>query len=77
MIDPVTGWFEIVQYNDKQAATIENLVDQTWLCRYPRLKIIIYVRVNELLGRVFKNYLIEKECGIKAKFDNTENPQEN
>ena len=28
IIHPATGWFEIVQYNDKQAATISNLVDQ-------------------------------------------------
>ena len=28
MIDPETGWFEIVHYNDKQAATIENLVEK-------------------------------------------------
>ena len=40
VIDPTTGWFEIVQYNNKQAATISNLVEQTWLCRYPHLKII-------------------------------------
>ena len=26
MIDLATGWFEIVSYNDKQAATIANLV---------------------------------------------------
>ena len=46
MIDPETGWFEIVRYNDKQAATIANLVGKTWLCRYPRPKIITYDRGN-------------------------------
>ena len=34
MIDPVTGWFEITQYNDKKAMTIENLVKTTWQVRY-------------------------------------------
>ena len=34
MIDPETGWFEIVQNNYKQSATIENLVENEWLCRY-------------------------------------------
>ena len=29
MIDMANGWFEIVQYNDKQAATIEKLVKKT------------------------------------------------
>ena len=36
MIDPITGWFEIVKYNDKQAATIEILVEKAWLLVYPR-----------------------------------------
>ena len=35
MIDPATGWFKILQFNDKQAATIENQLDQAWLLRYP------------------------------------------
>ena len=34
MIDPTTRWFEIIQYKGKQAGTIENLLEQTWLCRY-------------------------------------------
>ena len=37
VIDPVTGWFEIVQYDDKRAITIANLVETKWLSRYPRL----------------------------------------
>ena len=36
MIDPVTGWFEIVQYDDKTVITIANLVETTWLYRYSR-----------------------------------------
>ena len=36
MIDPVTGWFEIAQYNDKRAVYIANLVETTCLSRYPR-----------------------------------------
>ena len=36
MIDPVTGWFEITEYNDKRALSIVNLVETTWLSRYPR-----------------------------------------
>ena len=27
MIDPATGWFVILKYDDKQASTIENLVE--------------------------------------------------
>ena len=46
MIDPTSGWFEMVQYNNKQVSTIGNLVDQTWLCRYPRPTIITHDRGN-------------------------------
>ena len=34
MIDPVTGWFEIVRYDDKRAITTANFVETTWLSRY-------------------------------------------
>ena len=77
MIDLATGWFEIVQYNDKQAATIENLVEQTWLCLYPRPMITTYDQGVEFLGHAFKNYLIKNEYLIKAKCVTTENPQVN
>ena len=29
MINPVTGWFEIAQYDDKKAISIANLVETT------------------------------------------------
>ena len=35
MIDPVTMWFEVKQYSDKKAMTIENLVETNWMVRYP------------------------------------------
>ena len=35
MIDPVTEWFKITQYGDKREITIPNLVETTWLTRYP------------------------------------------
>ena len=35
MIDPFTGWFEITQYANKTAGEIANIVEQTWLSRYP------------------------------------------
>ena len=35
MIDPVTKQFEMMHYNDQKAMTIENLVETTWLTRYP------------------------------------------
>ena len=35
MIELVTGWFEIMQYNDKKTMTFANLVENTWLVQYP------------------------------------------
>ena len=42
MIDPVTGWFEVTQYNDKIAMEIAKLVETTLLSRYPRPMDITY-----------------------------------
>ena len=54
MIDPTTGWFEIENYKNKQAATVLNLVYQLWLCRYPQPTIITYNIGNKLLGHALK-----------------------
>ena len=42
MIDPVTGLFEITQYEYKRAISIANLVESTWLIRYTRTIEITY-----------------------------------
>ena len=42
MIDPVTGWFKITQYNDKRVISITNLVETIWLTRYPIPMEIMY-----------------------------------
>ena len=34
MIDPVTGWCKITEYNDKCAITVLNLVETMWLTIY-------------------------------------------
>ena len=44
MIDPVIRWFEIVQYDDKRAIYILNLVEIVWLSIYP---ILIDVRYDK------------------------------
>ena len=50
MINPATGWLEIVQYSDKKSITIANLVEQTWLSRYPWPTLITYDRGSEFIG---------------------------
>ena len=77
MIDPATGWFEIVEYDNRLAATIANLVEQMWLSPYPPPNIIRYDKGNEFLGHAFKNSLICNTYGIKAKVATMANPQVN
>ena len=36
MLDTVTGWFEISQYEEKGAISIADLVETTWISRYLR-----------------------------------------
>ena len=50
MIDSVTGWFEVVQYDNKGAITIANLVETTWLSRYPIPIEITYYQGSEFIG---------------------------
>ena len=60
MINPTTGWYKIIQYNDKYADTIANLVEQAWICRYPRPKIIMYDHCNGFICHAIKNNPIQK-----------------
>ena len=42
MIDPVPGWFKTTQYNNKYSTKNVDLVETTWLPRYPWPKEIMY-----------------------------------
>ena len=59
MVNPVTGWSEMKQYNDKQVVAIAKLVETKWLVRYIWPVDIMHDRGVELFGRIFKNSLIE------------------
>ena len=60
MIYPVNRWFQITQYNDKKAITIEKLVETMWLSRCPWPVEITYDQGGEFLGNEFKSSLIEQ-----------------
>jgi hypothetical protein len=47
MIDPATGWFEIVKATNKSATSIQDLFHNTWLARYPRPQFIVYDNGDE------------------------------
>ena len=77
MIDSVTGWFEVTQYNNKKAMTITNLVKTMLMVQYPCPLEITYDQGGELFGHEFKNSLIEQEYGIKTNPVSSGNPQTN
>ena len=58
MIDPITGWFEVVWYDDKIAITIANLVQTTCLLRYSRPVEITYDQGKEYISHEFRTSLI-------------------
>ena len=90
MMDPATGWFEIVEIPsyvihdvktnkvqeniDKTSARIGRLFDQTWLSRYPRPKKVIFDNGSEFK----KNFVpLLKDWSIKPKCTTVKNPQAN
>ena len=42
MVDPATGWFEIVEATNKSASSIQDLFHNTWLARYPCPQFIVF-----------------------------------
>jgi len=75
MIDPATGWFEIVPIKSKRADRIANLFEQTWLTRYPWPEQLICDRGVEFMGEV--QDMLKNEYGITKKPITTRNPQAN
>ena len=77
MIDPVTVLLEIIQCGDKHATSIVNLVETTWLARYPCPTEITYDQGLESTGREFIKPLIEERYGILANPITLGNPNSN
>ena len=75
MIDPATGWFELKTIPSKSADVIANIVEQTWLCRYPWPTQIVFDRGTEFM-REFSEMVV-KDYGIKRKPITKRNPQAN
>jgi hypothetical protein len=66
MMDPSTGWFEIVEATYKSETYIQDLFHNTWLAFYPRPQFIVFN--NGITGQ-FKHEFkqICDNYGIKAK----------
>ena len=67
MTYPVTRWFEIAKYHNKIELSITNLVEITWLYRYPSPTEIMYDQESEFIDHEFGKYIIEMEYGIIDK----------
>ena len=74
MIDPATGWIEIVEITTKSADEIINVVDQAWLSRYPWPTKVISDRGGEFMKEFAESL---KEYGINKSTITTRNPQAN
>ena len=92
IIDPATGWFEVVELPcveritqrngkqeievilDKASATVAQLFNSTWLCRYPRPLYIVYDQGSE-----FKLHFTElcDSYQLKRQPTSVKNPQAN
>ena len=75
MIDPATGWFEIVEISTKRADYIANYLEINWLSRYPRPTEIIMDRGREFAAEVTAE--LRDDYGITKKLITTRNPQAN
>ena len=75
MIDPATGWFEIVEVPTKRADYIANILEFTWLTRYPWPTEIRMDRGNEFAGEVEE--ALQNIYGFARKIITTRNPQSN
>ena len=48
MINPATGWFDMAQIPNKTAAEILDIIEKTWLTRYPLPQRIFLIAVPNL-----------------------------
>ena len=75
MIDPATGYFELVEVDRKRADYIANHLEMAWLSRYPWPTEIVMDKGNEFAKEI-QEFLAE-EYGIKRKIITSRNPQSN
>jgi hypothetical protein len=68
IVDPATGWFEIVKATNKSTISIQDLLHDTWLARYPRHQFIVFDNGSmDKLKSEFKQMCMKENNGIKSK----------
>jgi hypothetical protein len=76
VIDPATGWFEIVQSETKTADIVANRAEIAWLSQHPWPTRITHNHGSEFVGSKFQR-LIDKECDVEAKPSSKRKPRSN
>eukprot|EP00957_Ditylum_brightwellii_P064400 4887954-Ditylum_brightwellii.AAC.1 len=75
MIDPVTSLFEIAEIKTKRADIIANVVETTWLTRYPYPTQVVLDRGKEFMADFSE--MILKDYGLKKRPITVRNHQAN
>ena len=75
MIDPATGWFEIIEIPSKQADQVANALEQRWFSRYPWPRNVIHDRGTEFMAEVHE--MLTNDYGCDVNRITTRNPQAN
>mgnify|MGYP003331710574 CR=1 FL=1 len=75
MIDPVTGWFEMAKIKTKSADVIANVIELTWLNRYPWPTEVVLDRGREFMAEFSK--MVCNDYGVTKRSITTQNPQAN
>ena len=74
MIDPATGWFEVVDVPKIDSSHCMDAFDDTWLSRYPRPEFLGYDNGSEFKA-IFKEMV--ENYGMNKKPNTAFNPQSN
>ena len=75
MICEISLWPEVARVANNKAWYIAKVFDNTWLCRYPRPKLVVFDNGNEFLGEEFQELL--ESYAIKGVPTMVKNPQAN
>jgi len=75
MLDPATGFFEVVEINKKKADYLANILEIHWLCRYPWPTEIVMDQGTEFKAELRDS--LKNDCGVNAKVITSGNPQPN
>ena len=76
MTNHITRWLKM-EYDEKHKITMTNLVETTWLTRYPWTREITHGQESEYIVHELIKFLTEKEYRITAKPSSPGNPTSN